>query len=301
MVTMRAAVGSDSELLNCFVKERDSAAFRDLVVKHGPAVLQVCRAVLRDTHDADDAFQATFMVLVHKAPSIEDPQALGSWLRGVAHRTALRARCRAARRRVLEKNAAGTSDAVVPPDEPSSEIRQIMREELDRLPEHYRHPLTLCYLEGLTNQEAARRLGWPVGTVKVRLVRGRRILRDRLDRRGAGLGAGLLLWLLNPGKASAVPERLVDSTVQAMNLTAAGRHAALKARFAGPLRMAAPDSRPWLGRGGPWLWMVIAVLAIVLGLTGGSAALSFYDPLKPDIDPATLPANLTDIRFVECG
>ena len=100
---MRGIATTDSQLLDCFVKERDSAAFRNLVVRHGPAVLQVCRGMLQDPHEADDAFQATFLVLIRKAPSIQDPELLGGWLRGVAYRTAVRARCRAARRRVIER------------------------------------------------------------------------------------------------------------------------------------------------------------------------------------------------------
>src|SRR5271156_2901237 len=106
---MRGTVASDSELLDCFIRERDAAAFRNLVVRHGPAVLQVCRGVLQDPHEAEDAFQATFLVLVRKAPSIQDPQALGGWLRGVAYRTAVRSRSSAARRRAIERTLADKS------------------------------------------------------------------------------------------------------------------------------------------------------------------------------------------------
>ena len=171
---MRRTVASNSELLDCFVRERDSAAFRNLVLRHGPAVLQVCRGVLQDPHEAEDAFQATFLVLVRKAPSIQDPEALGGWLRGVAYRMAVRLRFGAARRRVIERTMADMSSGEHSVPEMAPELRQTIREELDRLPESYRQPLTLCYLEGLTHQEAANRLGWPVGTVKARLVRGRR-------------------------------------------------------------------------------------------------------------------------------
>ena len=155
---MRGTVASDSELLDCFIRERDSAAFRNLVVRHGPVVLQVCRGVLQDPHEAEDAFQATFLVLVRKAPSIQDPESLGGWLRGVAYRTAVRSRCRTARRRVIERTLADKLPSDHSHEELAPELRQMIREELDRIPDSYRQALTLCYLEGLTHQEAASRL-----------------------------------------------------------------------------------------------------------------------------------------------
>jgi RNA polymerase sigma factor (sigma-70 family) len=297
---MRGTVASDSELLDCFIRERDSAAFRNLVVRHGPAVLQVCRGVLQDPHEAEDAFQATFLVLVRKAPSIQDPDALGGWLRGVAYRTAVRSRCGAARRRVIERTLAGMSPGEHSSPELAPELRQTIREELDRLPDSYRQPLTLCYLEGLTHQEAANRLGWPVGTVKARLVRGRRLMRERLDRRGASLGAGLLLWLLNPSRAAAVPEPLLESTLRVMTLSARGRRAALEPKFAGALRMAEATLGVAIGLKARWLWPVLVVTAILLGLTG-STAFAFHGRLVPEVDPTTLPSNLTDVLNVECS
>jgi RNA polymerase sigma factor (sigma-70 family) len=197
---MRGTTASDRELLDCFVKDRDSAAFRNLVGRHGPAVLQVCRGVLQDPHEAEDAFQATFLVLLRKAPSIQVPASLGGWLRGVAYRTAVRARCHAARRRVIERTRADVSPTAQFHEELAPEVRQMIRDELDRLPDSYRQPVTLCYMEGLTHREAASRLGWPVGTVKVRLVRGRRLLRERLDRRGASLGGVLLSGCSTPAR-----------------------------------------------------------------------------------------------------
>ena len=296
---MRGTAESDSQLLDCFVKERDSVAFRNLVVRHGPAVLQVCRGVLQDAHEAEDAFQATFLVLVRKAPSIQDAESLGGLLRGVAYRTAVRARCRAVRRRVIERTLPD-----MPPNEHShpelaAEVRQMIREELDRLPSSYREPLTLCYMEGLTHQEAASRLGWPVGTVKARLVRGRRLMRERLDRRGASLGAGLLLWLLNPSRAPAVPQPLLESTVRVMTLGARGRRAALESKFAGALGMADATLGVATGFKVHWLWPSLVVTAILLGLTG-STALAFHGSPAPEIDPMSLPSNLTDVLNVDC-
>ena len=297
---MQGTAATDSQLLDCFVKERDSAAFRSLVDRHGPAVLQVCRGVLHDPHAAEDAFQATFLVLVRKAPSIKDPELLGGWLRGVAYRTALRARSHAARRRVIERTRADMSPTAHFHDELAPELRQMIREELDRLPDSYRQALTLCYMEGLTHQEAASRLGWPVGTVKVRLLRGRRLLRERLDRRGASLGSALLLLLLNPDRAPAVPQPLQESTVRVMNLGAAGRRAALESKFAGALRLADAALGVGIALKLHWAWPVVVLAMIMLGLTG-SVALAFHGKPVVDVDPTTLPANLTDILNVDCG
>jgi RNA polymerase sigma factor (sigma-70 family) len=297
---MRGNATTDSQLLDCFVRDRDSAAFRNLVVRHGPAVLQVCRGILHDQHEAEDAFQATFLVLIRKAPSIQDPEALGGWLRGVAYRTSVRARCRAARRRMIEKTRGDVPPVEQFSDELAPELRQMVREELDRLPDSYRQPLTLCYIDGLTNQEAASRLGWPVGTVKVRLVRGRRLLRERLDRRGASLGAGVLFWLLEPGRATAAREPLVESTVRLMTWGGARRSAAVGSHYAGALRMAATSPAVGTTLKSYWLWSLLTLVAILLGLTG-SAALAFQGKLASDVDPMTLPGNLTDILNVDCG
>jgi len=201
---------------------------------------------------------------------------------------------------VIERTLADRSPGAHFRDDRAQELRQLIREELDRLPDSYRQPLTLCYLEGLTHEEAASRLGWPVGTVKARLVRGRRLMRERLDRRGAGLGAGLLLWLLNPSRASAVPEPLLESTVRVMTLGAGGRRAALESKFAGARKMAEATLGVAIGLKAHWLWPVLALTAILLGITG-STALAFHGRLVPDVDPMTLPSNLTDVLNVDCS
>jgi RNA polymerase sigma factor (sigma-70 family) len=297
---MQGTAESDSQLLDSFVKERDSVAFRNLVVRHGPAVLQVCRGVLQDAHEAEDAFQATFLVLVRRAPSIQDAESLGGWLRGVAYRTAVRARCRNVQRRVFERTLSGMPPYEHSQPEMAAELRQMIREELDRLPSSYREPLFLCYMEGLTHQEAASRLGWPVGTVKARLVRGRRLMRERLDRRGASFGAGLLLWLLNPSRAPAVPQHLLESTVRVMTPGAGGRRAALESKFASALGMADATLGVASRLKVHWLWPVLAITAILFGLTG-STALAFHRSPLPEVDQMTLPSNLTDILNVDCS
>ena len=184
---------SDGELLGRFVRQRDEAAFEALFWRHGPMVLAVCRRLLPPA-DAEDAFQATFLVLVRKATSIGRREAVGAWLYRVAYRVALRARATA--RPVVELPPEGPP---APPDEESAawrDLRPLLDEAIDSLPEKYRTPVVLCYLEGKTHQEAARALGCPKGTVAVRLKRARDRLRRRLDRRGLALPAILLGVLL---------------------------------------------------------------------------------------------------------
>src|SRR5438067_7096191 len=190
------ADGSDAHLLGRFVQHRDEEAFATLMGRHGPMVLGICRRVLRDQQDAGDVFQATFLVLVRKAASLGRPESLGNWLYGVAYRIALQARAGAARWRALERQVANVP-APEPVDEKVwDELRPLLDEEINRLPEKYRAPVVLCYLEGKTYAEAARLLGWTKGTVSGRLARARDLLRPRLARRGLALAAGGVAVLL---------------------------------------------------------------------------------------------------------
>ena len=199
-------------------------AFRALVERHGPMVLRVCRAVLRDAHDADDAFQATFLVLVRRAGSLWVRDSLGPWLHQVAYRTASCARSAAARRRQHELRAAEfdgsasmTTAIVMTSGRWSTRRWAACRQR-------YREAVVLCLLEGLTPEQAARHLNCPVGTVHSRLARGREQLRGRLTRRGLAVPAGLLAvgWARN-GVSAAVPPALVDSTIRAALRLAAGQ------------------------------------------------------------------------------
>jgi RNA polymerase sigma factor (sigma-70 family) len=174
---------ADTQLLERFIRENDNTAFRSLIDRHGPMVLAVCRSVLGESHDVEDAFQSTFLVLVQTARTIRSGESLGPWLHRVALRVSQRARATAARRRAREIRHS-RSEAEPPRDHADLISRPILHEELDRLPERYRLPLVLCYLEGKTNEQAAAQLHWPVGTVKGRLWRARSQLRDRLSRRG---------------------------------------------------------------------------------------------------------------------
>ena len=164
--------------------EAAEMAFSALVERHGPMVLRVCRSILRDEHDAQDAFQATFLVLVDRAGSVRDRSSVGSWLHGVALRVAACARGSVVRRRVHERRAADLTADGFHPRGVEPDLAPALHEELARLPERYRVPIVLCYMEGLACEEAAQRMRLPVGTVKSRLARGRDRLRDRLIRRG---------------------------------------------------------------------------------------------------------------------
>jgi RNA polymerase sigma factor (sigma-70 family) len=297
---MQNAALSDGQLLSDFVRFGDQGAFHGLVSRHGPTVLHVCRGVLHDRHEAEDAFQATFLVLVRKAPALKNPDAVGGWLRGVAYRTALRARCRAARRREFEKASATVSESGDFPGEIGPDVRWLLREELDRLPDDYRQAVRLCYLEGLTHQEAARKLGWPLGTVKVRLVRGRQLLRERLDRRGVSLGAAVLLWLWEAGEAKAVSPTLASSTARAMKLAAAGRKTTVAQQFPRAVELADAATANTIRQTVTGVWRFLAIAALFLGLAGVSL-FATNRPLVPDVDPSTLPSNLTNVLAVDCG
>ncbi|WP_422928062.1 RNA polymerase sigma factor [Singulisphaera sp. PoT] len=209
-----AGVG-DAQLLDRFVAHRDPSAFEVLVNRHGPLVLAVCRGVLGDRGDVDDAFQATFLVLVTRAHRLSVRKSLGSWLYRVALRIALHARADARRRRLLEQRAGELRRA-----EPESlgelecarDLRAILFEEVDRLPERYRAPVVLCHFRGLSLGEAALSLGCPSGTVSGRLTRARQMLRSRLIRRGVTLGAALPASALAEASAI-VPCRLEATTI----------------------------------------------------------------------------------------
>jgi RNA polymerase sigma factor (sigma-70 family) len=194
----------------------DAAACEALVRRHGPMVLGVCRRLLGESADADDAFQATFMVFVRRARSLRRPERLAGWLYQVAYRTARQARARSVRQRAREQPLVD-----VPAPEPVAELvwrdlRPVFDAELNRLPEHYRLPVVLCFLEGRSKRDAARALGWAEGTLSSRLQRARELLRGRLARRGLPLSAGVLPLALFEGTAgAAVPQVLLTSTIHA--------------------------------------------------------------------------------------
>jgi RNA polymerase sigma factor (sigma-70 family) len=195
---------SDAHLLERYARGQDAHAFEALLRRHGPLVWRVCRRVLGHEQHAEDAFQAAFLALARRAASIRNPGALASWLHGVAYRIACKARADLERTRTRQREA-----PALPVPDPGREaawreLGRILEEEVHGLPEELRAPLLLCYWEGRTNEEAARQLGWPCGTVKTRLVRARGLLQRRLVRRGVSLPAGVAAALLAPPGARAL-------------------------------------------------------------------------------------------------
>jgi RNA polymerase sigma-70 factor (ECF subfamily) len=210
---------TDAQLLQRFAKERDAAAFEVLVWRHGPMVLAVGHRVLHNLDDAEDVLQATFLVLARQARSITRGEALASWLYKVAHRTALRAREQRKKRLLAHLDVEQVPAPPANPEDPSGEVLPILDEELQRLPQKYRTPLVLSYLQGLTNQEIATQLDCPIGTVFTRLARGREMLRRRLSRRGVTCTAGMMGAALatTPLRAG-----LVQATLKAVRAFVAG-------------------------------------------------------------------------------
>jgi RNA polymerase sigma factor (sigma-70 family) len=246
-----AAAATDGDLLQRYVRQRDEAAFEALVRRHGPVVLGVCRRVLGNEADAEDAFQATFLVLVRKAPTLRCPGTVGNWLYGVACRAARQARRALGKRRMKEARVVPKPEA---PADPWTDLRDVLDRELERLPAKYRTAVVLCDLHGATGQEAARHLGVPAGTVASRLARGRALLAKRLSRHGLALTAAALSGVLSQQASAGVPASLVSTTVRVASLFAAGQAATagvtsaqaaalaervLKAMFLGKLKVAA--------------------------------------------------------------
>jgi RNA polymerase sigma factor (sigma-70 family) len=267
--TYTVAEASDAELLARFADQHEEAAFAGLLRRHGPMVWAVSRRVLPAVQDAEDVFQAAFLLLARKAASIRKRESVGSWLHGVALHLALKAKTRGARRQAHEKRAADMRDT-----RPRSEaVRRDIQDALDRalqgLPERYRSALVLCYLQGKTHEEAARQLGCPLTTLRTRVARGRKLLRDQLTKNGLTLSAaGLAALLMASTAPAAVPAALVKAVLKAALPFAAGQAAATlcTAQVAG------------LVEGGLQTMFFskakMAVVLLVLGLVVGAGALA---------------------------
>ncbi len=214
---------TDGELLARFLRSRDEDALAALVRRHAPMVWGVCHRLLNH-HDAEDAFQATFLVLVRKAADVRG-QTVANWLYGVARQTGVRLRATAAKRRRRETQVVNMPEPTVP-DVRDADLQRVVDEELSRLPDHYRGVVVLCDLEGMTRKEAARQLGIPEGSVASRLARARALLAKRLTQRGVVFSGGSLAAVLSAGAASgSAPPALVASTIKAASLLAAGQAA----------------------------------------------------------------------------
>jgi RNA polymerase sigma factor (sigma-70 family) len=224
---LREGVGlTDGKLLEDYISCRDEAAFAALVRRHGPMVWGVCRRVLRSHHDAEDAFQATFLVLVRKAASITSRELLANWLYGVAHQTASKARGSVAKRKGRERQVTEMPEPAASRQDQWRELQSLLDEELSRLPDRYRAVIVLCDLEGETRQQAAGHLGLPEGTVASRLSRARAMLAKRLTKRGVTLsGAGLAAVMAEQVASAGVPKSVVVSAIKVATLSAAGQAA----------------------------------------------------------------------------
>ncbi len=272
---------TDAQLMTQFLasQEGSEAAFRVLIHRHGPMVLGVCRRILGDEHAAEDAFQATFLVLVKKAGTLRDRDLLTNWLYGVALRVASKERARGARRRLVERRAAELS---VDPEGESDrvELRSIIDEEIRRLPERYRVPLVLCHVEGLRHDEVAQRLGCPVGTVESRLSRAREQLRTRLARRGLAPTASALGAVLRTPKAGSLMPPFVEPTVRAAMEFAANPGGIVKALIAGSWhRIGRLGGMLHSGPGAVAATLVIAANVVAITMSVFPAA---GEPPRPD-------------------
>jgi RNA polymerase sigma factor (sigma-70 family) len=218
---------TDGQLLECFVSCHETAALEAIVRRHGPMVWGVCQRTLRNHHDAEDALQATFLVLVRKAATIYPRAKVGNWLYGVAHQTALKARATRVKRQVRERPVTQMPEPAATEEDLWSDLQPLLDQEMSRLPAHYRTVLVLCELEGKSGREAARQLGIPEGTVASRLARARMILAKRLRRQGLAISGGMLATVLAQRAASAcVPSSVLSSTIKAVTRVTMGQAAA---------------------------------------------------------------------------
>jgi RNA polymerase sigma factor (sigma-70 family) len=243
---------TDGQLLECFLSRGDEGAMGALVRRHAPMVWGVCRRLLHNHHDAEDAFQATFLVFARKAAAVEPRERIANWLHGVACRTALKARA-VARRRAREKSLAEGHEPAVQEPESWGDFRPLLDQELGRLPENYRVVLLLCDLEGRTRAEVARQLGWPEGTVAGRLARARALLAGRLSRRGVTLSAAALAEMLSQSTATAA----LPAAATVSPTTTALMEGVLRAMFLSKIKtVAVVLAVAFLGTGvalSPWL------------------------------------------------
>ncbi len=269
---------ADAELLERFTSQGEEAAFAALVRRYGPLVLGVCRRILQHEQDAEDVFQAVFCVLARKAGTIRNRGAVGAWLHGVAYRIAQKART--GRRKLVTPTH--LPDVSAPEDSPAwvwQELRPILDEEINRCPEKYRQAFVLCYLEGLSKEEAAARLGCPLGTLLSRLARARERLRARLLRRGLVLSAaGVAAALASQALADTVPPQLSSAAMQA---AAASRGGPAEPGTLSPSVLALAEGFVrWQGRR-RLVRSLAGILALAVGCLLGLVWLRWPEPVPP--------------------
>jgi RNA polymerase sigma factor (sigma-70 family) len=310
---------TDGELLEGFVTGRDEAAFAALVRRHAPMVWAVCRRVLPSHHDAEDAFQATFLVLVRKAASVVPREWVANWLYGVAHQTARNVRASAARRSTRERQVTELPEPAAREPDLRGDLRPVLDQELSRLPPRYRSAIVLCDLEGRTRKDAARQFGVPEGTLSGWLTRGRALLAKRLARHGLAVSGGTLAVLLSQkGLPAAVPSAAVSSTIHAATRLAAGQAAASGVLSAQVAILTQGVLRTMLWTKLKTATAVVLILGAGLGATGliyhaqaGKAAEASFVPAqgpadekakgtdaqKPNLAQGATPQGKRDLKF----
>jgi RNA polymerase sigma factor (sigma-70 family) len=291
---------TDGQLLEAFIARREEAAFEALVQRHGPMVLSVCRRVLRDAFAAEDAFQATFLVLARKASAIGDRDLVGHWLYRVAYHAALRAKASSQRHYLTERRAGSMAQIKASAKETGEDLQPLLDEELNRLPEKYRVPFVLCEMEGRTRKEVSRHLGCPEGTLSSRLARARQLLASRLSKRGLAISGGLLAASVPAAARAALSASLVRSTVRAAMSAAAGQ--ALAAGTVSPQAAALADGvmrTMWLTK--LKLFVVILVGLVLLGTGIGALLQAGAEPTgASQAAPADAPAKDKAPRIRSC-
>src|SRR5947209_7577945 len=279
---LAAAASSDEQLLADFLARRSDEAFAALLGRHGPMVFNVCRRVLHDAHAAEDVFQATFLVLADRAGAIRRRASLAGFLHGVAYRLAVRAQ----RRRMQGLPTAVSTKAIGPPEGLAwKEMLGILDRELGQLSDRYRAPLVLCYLEGRTQDEAARQLGWSLNTLRRRLAQGRRLLEARLRGRGVTLSAALAGLLA--ASAVAVPGRLQAATLAAAGARAVGGGTA----SASVLTAARKGMTLWLSTTGQKVGALLLVAALGAAVCLAYCCTPPADQFPPAGEPPFPPAE----------
>jgi RNA polymerase sigma factor (sigma-70 family) len=268
---------TDGQLLARFIERRDGDAVAALVRRHGAMVWGVCRRILQNHHDAEDAFQATFIVLVRKAGSVRHREMVGNWLYGVAHQTAMKAKATAAKRRTRERQVTAMPDAQAPEQDAWRDLQPVLDQELSRLPDKYRVAIVWCDLEGKTRKQAARQLGLPEGTLAGRLTRGRAMLARRLARHGLAVPGAALIGVLSGQAAAHVPSSVALSTITTVTRVAAAQGATSAVISANVAALSEGVLQSMLLnklKSGLAVLAVIAFIAALAGLALGSLGVS---------------------------
>ncbi len=281
---------TDAQLLERFAAGRDEPAFAALMVRHGPMVLGVCRRLLHDADQAEDAFQASFLVLARKAGSIQRRPLLSAWLYGVAYKVAARLRGRTWKRQARETSGVDLATIAASIDPDPSDLPPLLHAEVQRLPDKYRNPIILCYLEGKTHEEAALLLRWPLGTVKTRLARARGLLRSQLIRRGVTASEGVMATALaaHPATASA---RLTDATIRAATQFAAHKAGVDKLVSARAIALSQGVLRTMMLTKVKIVGALVLVMTMLGGGGGGAGWLAFRAPAEESRLPPVAKAD----------